>query len=147
MAKVNLEFSRSQVVNFDDADIKAGFVAKVMMLMGLYKVSIVRHRPTRSNQQNAWYWSCVLPTVVQGIADTHGESITSFQAHEAMKNCFLSKRIGDFLVPLQPRATTTTLTTKEFSDYIENISKLCAEYFGLVVPSPMQIDDSDRSDI
>jgi len=131
----NIETRPIRFVDFSNETAKATFIRQLQSLTGQYRVSITKRQHRRSLNQNAFLWAAVYPVVVQGFADQWGESITIWQAHEAMKATFLSRKIGDFTVPTHAKATSTTLSMAEFSEYIEKISKLCAEMFGLCVPT------------
>lgn len=89
----------------------------------------VRTGRERTLLQNSYYWS-----LVQILADDKG--YTPDQMHEELRILFLSKPVevtglGVVLVA----KSTTVLTTKEFTDYIEMIRQRAA-MDGIILPDP-----------
>jgi len=88
---------------------------------------IVRKRKkSRTNPQNAWYWACVVAIPAEHFG------YSSDEMHEAYKFMFLKR--DEAGKPLTVRSTTT-LSTKEFSEYTEQCRQFCAEE-GIVIPDP-----------
>ena len=101
-------------------------------------------RKQRSNPQNAYYWSCVLPSVLEGFIDLGnnlqaGNKEHLDMIHQLMKENHLDNGIeimdaqGNFtkLPPSTKRCTTT-----EFMEYIENITMWAAECLHVTIPQP-----------
>ena len=104
---------------------------------GRYYVSI-KKKNNRSNQQNKFYWGCLLPLVKQGLIDQgYNEVKTNDDAHEVIKALFLKKHIsnGDGIA-LEITGTTTSLSTIEFNELISNVQQWAAEFLGVVIPDP-----------
>lgn len=103
---------------------------------GELRVSITRAHATRSLNQNAWYWGCVV-----GLVAEH-TGYTSDEIHEIYKGKFLPKRLamanrngeicGEFVVG----GTTTRLNTTEFSEYCEAIREWAADELDVDIPDP-----------
>ncbi|MFA5403294.1 MAG: hypothetical protein WC318_07370 [Candidatus Omnitrophota bacterium] len=94
------------------------------------QVVIKTWRKSRTNQQNRWYWRCVV-----GIpAEYYG--YLPEEMHDAFKLIFL--RCHDEGKP-EMLKSTTSLTTKEFSDYCEKCRQWCAEH-DIVIPDPETVD-------
>jgi len=83
-------------------------------------------RTPRTNLQNRYYWVSVV-----GIPAEHFGYLPE-EMHDAFKFLFL--RMHDEGKPETVRSTTT-LTTKEFSDYVEKCAQWCAEQ-GILIPEP-----------
>jgi hypothetical protein len=136
-----------RIVNFDDIADKGKVLTYFRNLRGKHRVSVVRYRRRRSDQQNAYMWGVVLPYVAAGFQEAWGESLTSEEVHEFLKKAFLptrtivDKRTGEEVaIP----ATTTRLSTVEFMEYIERIAKFSAERLGVAIPLPNEIT-SDKA--
>lgn len=117
-------FSRAEMVN----DMEAVGNAFVEI--------VIKHAGKRSNLQNAYYWSAVIPIVKEGLKDL-GIDMSKEQTHELLKYKFLKREFitndGDIL---QSIASTTELSTKEFNEYIEFIQIWSAEYINVNIPDP-----------
>jgi hypothetical protein len=88
-------------------------------------VRLVRFRESRTLSQNGYYWAVVVPMFAEccGYDDE--------EMHNALKMRFLMKHDG----PMPTVRSTTSLDTKEFTDYIESCRRLAAE-MGCVIPDP-----------
>lgn len=88
---------------------------------------IVRpHRKDRTHSQNRWYWGCVVAIPAKHYGYTGDEM------HDAFKVLFL--RRDEEGKPLTFRSTAS-LSTLEFTEYVEKCRKWCAEQ-GLFIPDP-----------
>lgn len=105
---------------------------------GRFKVTIESNNH-RSNDQNSYYWSGVIPLVKDGLIEVGYREINSNEeTHDLMKYMFLKKQIvneqtGEVIETI---GSTTKLTTIEFSDYIDRIAQFSAEYLSVVIPPP-----------
>ena len=86
-------------------------------------------RKDRSNQQNKWYWACVVAIPAEHFGYLPEEM------HEAYKLLFL--RLHEEGKPETVRSTAT-LSTVEFKEYTEKCQQWCAEQ-GIVIPDPNEI--------
>lgn len=95
-----------------------------------FKVEIKEHKKQRSNNQNALYWSWL--TII-------GKDLgyTSEELHEALKAKILGvierKTVFGNIVN-EPRSTTS-LTTKEFGEYLNSVETF-AMGLGIRLPQP-----------
>lgn len=90
---------------------------------------IVRpRRKERTTPQNRWYWGCVV------AIPAHHYGYTPDEMHTAYKLMFL-RAPQDMLNGPPTLISTAKLTTTEFTEYIENCRKWCAEQ-GLFIPDP-----------
>lgn len=101
-----------------------------------YRVEIKEHRNTRSSQQNRYLWGCVYPTILERGGEQLG-GWTKDDLHEF----FLGEWSGWFELEgfgrthSCPIHRSSTLSTKEFEEYVDFIKVRCAE-FGIVIPDP-----------
>ena len=100
-------------------------------------VTIVRQQHLRSPNQSRYYWG----VVCRDIADHCGESRDSI--HVYLKAMHLPTRKIELLDGQKLEglpATTTTLTVEEFSEYIERCRTWAAQFLGLSIPSPGEVE-------
>lgn len=123
-----IEFNRKRF----EADLKQ-FEGKRIAL-DLYEA-----KKNRSNSQNAYYWSVVLPLAAQGLTDLGNEGITVDLAHRFFKDRFI-ERDRDIVIPLTGEVfktkTTTDFSTTEMIGYIDSIIRFCAEFLNVIIPDP-----------
>lgn len=99
-------------------------------------VTIAKKHATRSNEQNAWYWSQIVGLVAEHTGYTPEE------IHEIYKSKFLPKRLamlgknGDLIGEFVVGGSTTTLNRIEFSEYCEAIRAWSREELGVIIPDP-----------
>lgn len=89
----------------------------------------------RSNQQNAWLWSVALPMIAEHLGYDHHE-------HEALHYDLLAQRFGTVARPsglVMPTQTSSKLSVKDFSEYMEWLVRFAAESFGVVIPLPDEV--------
>lgn len=108
-------------------------------------MSLKVKRKTRSNPQNAYYWSVVIPMVTDGI-NKFGNSFEQEETHEFLKAKFNAKEIevtdGHFLNIPQ---STSKMDTAEFMTYIENIQQFASMMLSIYIPSPNEQATIDYS--
>ena len=93
-------------------------------------VSVEKEKHKRSNQQNKWYWSCIL----QLISEHTGEEPEDL--HEALKAHFAKKKVvGSIVVP----SATRYLDTIDFSEYCEKVRRWAAEELSISIPDPSEV--------
>lgn len=102
------------------------------------EITIARLRRRRTNDQNDYYWGVVLPRIAEGIEELTGEFWTKEDAHEAMKDRYLSETVshpdGEFIA--KRVRSTSSLNTTEFTDYIERCCQFAAEMLGIAIAMP-----------
>jgi len=100
----------------------------------VWSVEIKEYKKNRSQEQNAYYWGAVLPTIQAYIRDSRGENYSTDDIHEWYRDEFLPKRtIVIKGVTKVTRPSTAKLNTKKFADYLELVMHHCAEN-GIVIP-------------
>lgn len=128
-------------VKFDDRKL---FDLDIKQFEGIrFQMVISKENKRRSNQQNKFYWSVILPCAVQGFRDAGHDGITIDDAHRFFKERFLtegveiaSPKTGEIITI---NKTTTVLSTTGMMDYTDQIARFCAEFLGVVIPEPMPI--------
>lgn len=93
----------------------------------------------RSNQQNRYYWGCVIPLVKEGLREAGYDDIkTDEHAHEVLKHLFLKKEIKNNNTDevIQLSKSTTELNKLEFNEFIEEVAMWASSYLSIVIPEP-----------
>ena len=109
---------------------KEHFQKVVARMAGQVMVSIESMRSQRTLDQNAWYWSQVLPLIAEFTGHTAEE------LHEIYKRMFLPKRVVKYKnKEIVMAGTTTNQSISEFGEYLERILAEASE-LGVVVPEP-----------
>ena len=113
-----------------DADLKE-FAGKYVF------VEVTRKRSKRSDNQNRYYWSGVIPMVRLGLKDL-GYKLSIEDTHLFLRNKFLLEEMvnGDGELIGSRVKSTTELNKIQFGDYISEIQQFSAEYLGVVIPDP-----------
>lgn len=120
------EFEREMVQNF-----------KGKTVIGTFK----KPRKMRSNQQNSYYWSCVVPEVLDGLIEAGFEpnELNKEVVHDMLRHKFLKVDLpspeftGEFITVTK---STTELGVGEFLDYIAEIQRWSATFLGHIIPDP-----------
>lgn len=103
------------------------------------EVTIQKKKRSRSSEQNRYYWGVVVEMIRMGIKDL-GDEADAEQVHEFLKDRFLPSRerideiTGELIYRLP--ASTTALSTIQFSEYVEKCCQFAAEYLGVSIPMP-----------
>lgn len=87
-------------------------------------------RKNRSLNENSYYWG----VVIELISDETG--MTAEEAHEAMKIMFLKKRISEKIWTVK---STSTLSTLEFEEYVENVKRFASMELNIIIPLPGEV--------
>jgi hypothetical protein len=101
-------------------------------------VSIEEVKKTRSNQQNRYYWGCMVKLITDAFRDA-GNMVNAEDVHD-----FLKAEVGKLsqvLVTVDGEVfrgpgSTAKLTTTEFSNYIEAVKAWATDRLDLKIPSP-----------
>jgi hypothetical protein len=101
-----------------------------------WQISIEAFKPKRSDQQNAFLWGVVYPSILEGGGETL-RGWTTTDLHEY----FLIEAFGSEVIEgfgrkrHKPIRRSSKLTKQEFSDYLALIEAKCAE-LGIHIPEP-----------
>jgi hypothetical protein len=119
---------REALLNLSDERVKATLLNRIRLASGPHRVSIARWRPRRSDGQNRLYWVSVVHPFGEFLRE-HGNDYTDDDAHEMLKHKFLKRSAANPATgeELEFTASTTKLTTEEFSEYLEQCSAWLAE--------------------
>jgi hypothetical protein len=111
-------------------DNRQGFSRLVQMLEGReIEIRLAKRRKARSSPQNRFYWGVLIRMMSEHTGHLPDE------VHEGFKHHFLVDRIDTGL----PRVrSTSSLTTEEFSRYVDDCVQLSAE-MGVIVPDPASV--------
>lgn len=105
-----------------------------------YVVTVEEWRRPRTNQQNAYLWGVVYPSILEG----GGEALSGFtrdDLHEwLLGECFGWEVLeGLGRKRMRPVRRSSVLTKQEFTDYLMFIEIKCAE-MGIIIPAPNEAD-------
>lgn len=122
------------LINFDKDEDKRKLFDVLRQLKGSFAVSLKKNKPARSLASNRYYWGVVLAY----ISDETG--YTKDEIHQLMQQKFLryAKSVLDGEEQLFVRSTTS-LNTKEMTDYIESIRTFAITELGVYIPDPNEI--------
>ena len=101
-----------------------------------WQISIEAFKPKRSDQQNAFLWGVVYPSILEG----GGESLRGWTTTD-LHEYFLIEAFGSEVIEgfgkkrHKPLRRSSKLTKQEFSDYLAIIEAKCAE-LGIHIPDP-----------
>ena len=120
-------------VEFDPAEVHARR-QHLAALEGKRVEAVIRPLKTkRSIVQNNWLWGVALPLLAESFGyDTHEHESLHYHL---LAECFGStydQRFGREM----PRVTSSRMTTKEFSDYMEWLVRWAAVEHGCIIPLP-----------
>ena len=94
------------------------------------QVTVEKIKQKRSNQQNRWYWGCILKLISEHTGDTPED------LHEAFKINFAPKHVvGNIVVASGSRY----LDTVDFGQYCEKVRQWAAEYLSINIPDPGEV--------
>jgi hypothetical protein len=114
----------------------ASWVAAAVAEDQAWKVTIEPFVRPRSNQQNAYLWGVVYPTIIECA----GEALRGWTADD-LHEFFLGEIYGWEMLEgmgrkrMKPIKRSSRMTKVEFMDYLESISQRCAE-MGIIIPEP-----------
>lgn len=109
------------------------------------EITIKKKKRKRSNPQNAYYWSVVIPLLIEGFVDLGNPGLQSGNAehqnmmHEEMKRLHLDngleiRDVDGVMIKLP--SSTKNCSTLEFMEYIQAIQKWAAECLSIDIPDP-----------
>ena len=105
---------------------------KYMKSCKTWEYEIKEYKRTRSSDQNRYYWSLLWIVADEIWTDAN-------DVHEKMRMKFLY--VNESGKQLAYCKSTSKLTTKEFSDYIENIRLFMAD-FNIILPNANEFDSN-----
>lgn len=102
------------------------------------KVSVKPFKSNRSLDQNAYYWGVVLQTIFEFLKEAGGwEELTDPEdLHELLKLKFRPKTIKVKGTKIKIGASTKSLSSAEFSAYLEQVIAWATTTLDLTIPEP-----------
>ena len=106
---------------------------------GRYEVKISKYKKRRSLSQQGYYFKVVVPAVRDGLIDMgfSPDKLDHEATHELLKAKFLKEDIpneqGEFVTIIK---STTTLSTYEYTQFLEQIWQWAIEFLGIHIASP-----------
>ena len=100
------------------------------------QITVEAFKPKRSDQQNAFLWGVVYPSILEG----GGEALRGWTTND-LHEYFLIEAWGSEVIEgfgrkrHKPLRRSSKLTKQEFSDYLSIIEAKCAE-LGIHIPEP-----------
>ncbi len=91
---------------------------------GVYWLQIGTKRPTRSNEQNSYYWGVLIEQATAAINEANGEHYTPDNIHDYFKHKFNPVQVGGVVIG----GSTKDMDSKEFEAYQEKIRKLIFDF-------------------
>ena len=101
-----------------------------------WQITVEAFKPKRSDQQNAFLWGVVYPSILEG----GGEALRGWTTND-LHEYFLIEAWGSEVIEgfgrkrHKPLRRSSKLTKQEFSDYLAIIEAKCAE-LGIHIPEP-----------
>jgi|688.fasta_scaffold24492_4 hypothetical protein len=122
------------LINFDSNEDKQRLFSVLKHLKGQQAISIKKSRAQRSTAQSKYYWGVVIAYISEETGFTREET------HQLMGRMFLKyvKLVHDGTEEVFVRSTTS-LNTKEMTDYIESIRTFAITELGVYIPDPNEI--------
>jgi len=98
-------------------------------------IEVLEWRRPRTNQQNAYLWGVVYPAILEASAMLDGW--TRDDLHEYfLGECFGWETLEGFgRKRLRPLKRSSRMNKQEFTDYLDFISRRCAELH-IIIPEP-----------
>jgi hypothetical protein len=103
-------------------------------------ITIEKAKKQRSNQQNRYMWSVIIP-IVKNCLKSAGNVFSDEQTHELLKYKFLKETIlikedtGEFVERIK---SSTELSTSQMMDYFASIREWVFDFWGVEIPEPNQ---------
>lgn len=89
-------------------------------------------RKVRSTEQNAYYWGVVVRMIADHCGYRTAEEVQG--VHEELRRKFLTGH-----GPLSVTPSTASLSTEEFSEYVEAVRRWAADELGIYIPDPNEV--------
>jgi len=107
-----------------------------------YELTIKQIVKPRTDRQNRYYWGVVIDMICYQISG-NTSSAEKEEVHRSLARHFLVEDhvnlVGGVNISSAP-PSTTSLSTVEFTEYIESVRKWAAEFLYLNIPDPNQVD-------
>jgi hypothetical protein len=104
------------------------------------RLVFTEHRRIRSLNQNAYYWSVVIPPILEAFHEAGNSWMTAENVHEHLREfvatgIFMRYVVGLDGVRRPAMRSSTTLDTREWEDYMEQVRAWASEW-KIYIPLP-----------
>jgi hypothetical protein len=103
-------------------------------------LTLEKQTTKRSDEQNGYYWSVVVPMVKDGLIDLgfDRDELDKDTVHDYLKDRFLKKDLvnedtGEVITIVQ---SSKKIDTVQFNEYVADIQRWAAEFLGIEIPDP-----------
>jgi len=103
-------------------------------------ISLEKPKKKRSNNQNRFYWGCVIPLIQNGIKEATGEFRSADNIHYnillplfAPLRELVNINTGEIT---NERLTSSDMTTTQFCEFIMELQKWSKEFLDIDIPNP-----------
>lgn len=100
-------------------------------------ITIEEEKTPRSLSQNAYYW-----VILRIISQDTG--MNEDEIHSAMKMKFLRRNYVREDKKLETVRSTTSLSTQEFSEYIDRVKEFALDFFQIIIPNPEDLNTDEN---
>jgi hypothetical protein len=94
------------------------------------ELTVQKLKQKRSNQQNRWYWGCILKLISEHTGDDPQDLHEALKAHLSPKHI-----VGSVVVA----SGTRYLDTIDFGQYCEKVRRWAAEELNINIPDPNEV--------
>jgi hypothetical protein len=100
------------------------------------QIELTEFEDTRTVRQNKFLWGVCYTCALQGFKDAGELDLTKNVVHEFFKNKFIEpkKVFIKLTMEIVEERTTTKLSKKAFSEYVEKIAMWCLENLNTIIP-------------
>ena len=130
---ITIETKEGDIISPNFPTVLRRFLAQIKTKDG--KWELVARRPKRTNPQNAYYWAVVVELIGDIMRD-YGNRVNNDTVHEFLKQKFLPGVRVEVLGVEVVKRSTTGLSTKEFTEYLEAIRQYASEVLGVDILDP-----------
>lgn len=99
-----------------------------------FRVTVEDYKPKRSNQQNAYLWSYVYPTICKNFEGWRPEDVHEYMLGRHFGTETLVTPDGE-VAGTKPLRRSSKLNKQEFADYVAHIQQLASEH-GIFIDDP-----------
>jgi hypothetical protein len=122
---------KNGVINWESPNFRK---EHIKLLEGVGIVETIKKRyKSISNPQYAYLFGQVYPLIQEWLDENWGEKFTITDIDLWLKGLFWFREVKGIKFP----RSKTEMTTKEASEYLENVKNYVAEHMGIVIPEPI----------
>jgi hypothetical protein len=134
--------------DFDDATVRSRVLSALGRRRGWQEIEAKDYHPLRTSRQNKYYWPCFCQLLADYMVEQGNSEWDRQMAHEMFRLLFLkTSSLTDDGRLVESVRSTTSLTTAEFNEYLDNIAQLLATEFQLIVPEPAEYREAEPASV